>query len=57
MKSFALFVLLATMSCVLVTIPDTEGQLGFRFPHTTGRSLNNVSIDQISSFKILELVL
>ncbi|KAJ7374022.1 hypothetical protein OS493_009351 [Desmophyllum pertusum] len=47
MKRFALFVLLATMVCLLVcNIHDTEGQLGFNFPPSsrngnTGRSLNN----------------
>ena len=48
MKRFASFVLLTTLVCILVTIREAQGQLGFRFPKVrTGRSLRNVSIENL----------
>lgn len=61
MKRFAHMILLAAVISILVTaVREAEGQLGFRFPRLRrkpGRSLKNVSIEQIASFnKIQELM-
>ncbi|KAL9980705.1 hypothetical protein ACROYT_G009332 [Oculina patagonica] len=51
MKSFALFVLLATLTCFLLNTRETEGQLSFnvRRRRKPGRSLDNENTRNVIS--------